>query len=104
MKERTDSTPIKSTLVDITSCIGCHACQVACKQWNDRDGESTVMTGELGFQGGAIPVAEVAVSTRSENGRSGRTPRSQHHLSLPLGVPGLSLTVISRGESFGLTL
>ena len=50
MSERSDSTPIRSTLVDIANCIGCHACQVACKQWNDRDGESTVMTGELGFQ------------------------------------------------------
>lgn len=33
--------PIKATLVDITKCIGCRACQVACKQWNERDGEPT---------------------------------------------------------------
>ncbi|MEG6617578.1 4Fe-4S dicluster domain-containing protein [Peptococcaceae bacterium 1198_IL3148] len=25
----------KAVLVDITKCIGCKACQVACKQWND---------------------------------------------------------------------
>jgi formate dehydrogenase iron-sulfur subunit len=29
-------TPVKTTLIDITKCIGCRACQVACKQWNDR--------------------------------------------------------------------
>jgi formate dehydrogenase iron-sulfur subunit len=36
-----DATPVKSTLIDITNCIGCRACQVACKQWNERDGEAT---------------------------------------------------------------
>ena len=40
----------KSTLVDITKCIGCRACQVACKQWNDREGEQTELNGYLGFQ------------------------------------------------------
>jgi len=43
--------PIKATLVDTTKCIGCRACQVACKQWNDREGEETeLQLGELGFQ------------------------------------------------------
>ncbi|HEX4826240.1 MAG TPA: 4Fe-4S dicluster domain-containing protein [Candidatus Polarisedimenticolaceae bacterium] len=42
--------PIKTTLVDINNCIGCRACQVACKQWNDRDGEITEMQDDLGFQ------------------------------------------------------
>lgn len=44
--------PIKTrtTLVDITKCIGCRACQVACKQWNDRDGEQTELQPDLGFQ------------------------------------------------------
>jgi formate dehydrogenase iron-sulfur subunit len=46
------ATPIKtrSTLVDITNCIGCRACQVACKQWNDRPGEETTLEPDLGFQ------------------------------------------------------
>jgi formate dehydrogenase iron-sulfur subunit len=49
---QTAAAPIKtrSTLVDITKCIGCRACQVACKQWNDRDGEQTALEPELGFQ------------------------------------------------------
>ena len=49
-------TPIKtrSTLVDITKCIGCRACQVACKQWNDKDGEQTELQPDLGFQNPAV--------------------------------------------------
>jgi formate dehydrogenase iron-sulfur subunit len=44
------SSPVKTTLIDVTNCIGCHACQVACKQWNERDGEQTELLPELGFQ------------------------------------------------------
>ena len=43
-------TPIKATLIDVTKCIGCRACQVACKQWNERDGEHTELEPGLGFQ------------------------------------------------------
>ena len=50
MSETATAVPIKSTLVDITKCIGCRACQVACKQWNDRDGERTELQDTLGFQ------------------------------------------------------
>jgi formate dehydrogenase iron-sulfur subunit len=42
--------PIRATLIDITNCIGCRACQVACKQWNEREGEETELEPELGFQ------------------------------------------------------
>jgi formate dehydrogenase iron-sulfur subunit len=41
----------KATLVDTTNCIGCRACQVACKQWNDREGEQTeLQPGPLDLQ------------------------------------------------------
>ncbi len=50
----TDTGKSRSTLVDIASCIGCRACQVACKQWNDRDGESTTLEDTLGFQNPAM--------------------------------------------------
>ena len=43
-------TAVKATLIDITKCIGCHACQVACKHWNDLDGEDTQLEAVLGFQ------------------------------------------------------
>lgn len=45
---------VKSTLIDITNCIGCRACQVACKEWNERDGESTELLPELGYQNPAV--------------------------------------------------
>lgn len=50
MTPRATETPIKTTLIDITKCIGCRACQVACKQWNDREGEQTELDFNLGFQ------------------------------------------------------
>jgi formate dehydrogenase iron-sulfur subunit len=42
--------PIRTTLIDIANCIGCRACQVACKQWNETDGEATFLESDLGFQ------------------------------------------------------
>src|SRR6516225_1938946 len=50
MKETSATVPVKSTLIDIAKCIGCRACQVACKQWNDRDGEETELEAALGYQ------------------------------------------------------
>ncbi|HEY1467716.1 MAG TPA: 4Fe-4S dicluster domain-containing protein [Candidatus Acidoferrum sp.] len=51
MSQRPNATAIKATLVDTTNCIGCRACQVACKQWNDREGEETQLQyGPLDFQ------------------------------------------------------
>jgi formate dehydrogenase iron-sulfur subunit len=50
LSQLTTSGFVKTTLVDITKCIGCRACQVACKQWNDRDGEKTEFHWDLGFQ------------------------------------------------------
>src|SRR5262245_20976797 len=52
MSQAAAATPIKTrtTLVDIPKCIGCRACQVACKQWNDQDGEQTELEPDLGFQ------------------------------------------------------
>jgi len=41
--------PIRTTLIDIANCIGCRACQVACKQWNDREGEDTELQAHMGF-------------------------------------------------------
>jgi formate dehydrogenase iron-sulfur subunit len=50
MTEPATATPIKTTLIDTTRCIGCRACQVACKQWNDRSGEHTELEPGFGFQ------------------------------------------------------
>lgn len=35
----------KSFLVDLTRCIGCRGCQIACKQWKKLPGEETKNTG-----------------------------------------------------------
>jgi formate dehydrogenase iron-sulfur subunit len=50
MSQSANSDSVKTTLVDITKCIGCRACQVACKQWNERPGEDTEFQWDLGFQ------------------------------------------------------
>ena len=50
MSEAAARGPIRTTLIDIGNCIGCRACQVACKQWNEQDGEPTQLESDLGFQ------------------------------------------------------
>lgn len=35
----------KGVLVDLNRCMGCRACQVACKAWNDNPGEVTLCLG-----------------------------------------------------------
>ncbi|MCK9418228.1 MAG: 4Fe-4S dicluster domain-containing protein [Nitrospirae bacterium] len=37
--------PQKAVLVDLTRCIGCRSCQVACKSWNERSVKKTVNQG-----------------------------------------------------------
>ena len=34
-----------SVLVDLTLCVGCRSCQVACKAWNDKPSEDTTCLG-----------------------------------------------------------
>ena len=40
---RADTTEI-AKIVDIDLCIGCKACEVACKEWNDLAGRGDVTT------------------------------------------------------------
>ena len=35
----------KAILEDVTKCMGCRGCQVACKQWNELEAEETINTG-----------------------------------------------------------
>ena len=37
----------KSVLVDLTRCIGCRGCQVACKEWNEKDARKTSFKGDF---------------------------------------------------------
>ena len=58
--------PVRTTLIDITNCIGCRACQVACKQWNERPGEETELEAQLGFQNPATQLSGVTGSVFEE--------------------------------------
>jgi formate dehydrogenase iron-sulfur subunit len=49
MSEVVNAGSARTTLIDIANCIGCRACQVACKQWNEKDGEPTQLESDLGF-------------------------------------------------------
>jgi len=37
----------KSVLIDLTRCIGCRGCQIACKEWNERSVKHTTMNGNF---------------------------------------------------------
>lgn len=37
---------VKAKLIDVTKCIGCRACQVSCKRWNDRPAVKTEQNDE----------------------------------------------------------
>ena len=50
MMETSKAIATKTTLIDVTRCIGCRACQVACKNWNDCEGEHTELLPDLGIQ------------------------------------------------------
>ncbi len=58
MMPPSSATLTKTTLIDVTRCIGCRACQVACKQWNDCEGEETELQGHLGLQNPAALSAD----------------------------------------------
>lgn len=65
----------KGMLYDLSKCIGCRACQVACKQWNELSGEKTEFFGGPGYQNPAdlspqtwtlVKFKEVSVGDRLE--------------------------------------
>ena len=41
---------MKALLIDSTRCIGCRACQVACKEWNELTAEETTFFAGKGYQ------------------------------------------------------
>jgi formate dehydrogenase iron-sulfur subunit len=73
-------TPIKATLIDITKCIGCRACQVACKQWNDREGEQTQLDFNLGFQNPATLSAKTLTLITFHELPDEKAPGGLHYL------------------------
>src|SRR4051812_48404685 len=47
-RPREDTTMDMGYLIDTTNCIGCRACQSACKQWKHLPGEQTQLNGLAG--------------------------------------------------------
>jgi formate dehydrogenase iron-sulfur subunit len=80
MTPRATETPIKTTLIDITKCIGCRACQVACKQWNDREGEQTQLDFNLGFQNPATLSAKTYTLITFHELLDDKAPGGLHYL------------------------
>jgi formate dehydrogenase iron-sulfur subunit len=80
MTQSTAAIQTKTTLVDITKCIGCRACQVACKQWNDREGEHTELNGYLGFQNPATLSANTLTLITFHELPDDRAPGGLHYL------------------------
>jgi formate dehydrogenase iron-sulfur subunit len=80
MTPQAAETPIKTTLIDITKCIGCRACQVACKQWNDREGEQTELDFNLGFQNPATLSAKTLTLITFHEVPDEKAPGGLHYL------------------------
>ena len=74
------ATPIKTTLIDITKCIGCRACQVACKQWNEREGEQTDLQDYMGFQNPATLSAKTYTLITFHELPDEKAPGGLHYL------------------------
>jgi formate dehydrogenase iron-sulfur subunit len=80
MSQSANTSSFKTTLVDITKCIGCRACQVACKQWNDRDGEVTEFQSDLGFQNPATLSAKTLTLITFHELPDEKAPGGLHYL------------------------
>ena len=80
MSQIASEAPIKTTLIDITKCIGCRACQVACKQWNEREGEHTELDFNLGFQNPATLSANTYTLITFHEVPDGKAPGGLHYL------------------------
>jgi formate dehydrogenase iron-sulfur subunit len=80
MTPQATATPIKTTLIDITKCIGCRACQVACKQWNDREGEATTLQDYMGYQNPATLSAKTYTLITFHELADEKAPGGLHYL------------------------
>ena len=80
MQSTTAAVPIKTTLIDITKCTGCRACQVACKSWNDKDGEDTETQDYLGFQNPAALSAKTLTLISSHEIPNDKAPGGLNYL------------------------
>ena len=85
---------IRTTLVDISNCIGCRSCQVACKQWNDKDGEATELLPDLGFQNPVVLSAKTLTLISSHHVPDELYDRMREHFT-EAELVGLTFAVIA---------
>jgi formate dehydrogenase iron-sulfur subunit len=64
---------MKAMLVDVSTCIGCRACQVACKEWNGLPSEAAPFTGGYESPGGLSGDTWKQVKFLEGHGPSGPT-------------------------------
>ena len=80
MMQTSTAVPVKTTLIDVTKCIGCKACQVACKNWNDLEGESTELDLFLSLQNPTSLSADTYTLISSHEFTDEKAPGGLRHL------------------------
>jgi formate dehydrogenase iron-sulfur subunit len=80
MMQTSTAVPVKTTLIDVTKCIGCKACQVACKNWNDLEGTSTELDAFLSLQNPASLNADTYTLISSHEMTDEAAPGGLRHL------------------------
>ena len=60
----------KSMLIDTSLCIGCRACQAACKQWNQLPAEKTTFTGSYENPARFSPITWTKIVFREHEGQN----------------------------------
>jgi formate dehydrogenase iron-sulfur subunit len=95
-------------LVDMTRCIGCRSCQVACKSWNDNPGERTQFLGSYDNPPGLTPYTWSMVRfSEVETGSTVRLVMSKiqcMHCQYPACVAVCSQQVFQKQENGSVTL
>ncbi len=70
----------QAILNDVTKCMGCRGCQVACKQWNELPAEETQFFGGNGYQNPAdLSFKTWSLLKFTEWGDNGRVKWAFHH-------------------------
>src|SRR4026208_2615044 len=80
MMQTSTAVPVKTTLIDVTKCIGCKACQVACKNWNDLEGVSTELDAFLSLKNPASLNADTYTLISSHELTDETAPGGLRHL------------------------